>query len=72
LKLLSLQQHVCQQRFCTEIKENLGFCTVCMKKWRAETLCQPIWHRREPCQPLLAPAAYPPGPGVTEKEASWN
>jgi hypothetical protein len=72
LKLLSLQQHTCQQRFCKETKENPGFWPLCMKKWRAETLCQALWHRCEPCQPLLAPAVYPPGSGVREKEASWN
>ncbi|WP_228527286.1 hypothetical protein [Noviherbaspirillum soli] len=72
MKLISVEQHACQQRFFRENSENLGFWTVRMKKWRAETLCHPVWHRCGLCQPLLAPAVYPPGPGAREKEASWN
>ncbi|WP_283443038.1 hypothetical protein [Noviherbaspirillum suwonense] len=64
MKLVSLQQHACQQRFSLEIQQNDGFSVPGMERWRREMACQAIWHRKMRCHPMLAPAANPPGPGA--------
>jgi hypothetical protein len=66
-KLISIQQHACQQRFSVEIYQNDGFSTADVKRWREETPCQAVWHRKQPCQTMLAPGANPPGSGDVQE-----